>query len=252
MLVLGIETSCDDTSAAVVRDANQVLSNVIAAQDVHRDFGGVVPELASRPHLDLLAPTMDRARDEARVGFSDLDGIAVTSGPGLLGSLLVGVSYAKALARALHVPLVGVNHIEGHLLAPLLEGATLAYPLVGTVVSGGHTEIFLVREPGHYTLLGTTRDDAIGEAFDKVAKLLGLGFPGGPVIDRLSGGGREDRFDLPRGMIGSGDFDLSYSGLKTAVRQIVERPGAERDERWTADLCASFQAAAVDALVAKL
>jgi N6-L-threonylcarbamoyladenine synthase len=252
MNVLGIETSCDDTSAAVVRDGRSVLSNVIAAQDVHRDFGGIVPELASRAHLDLLPATVERALQDAGLGFADLDAIAVTRAPGLLGSLLVGVSYAKALAVSLGIPVVGVNHIEAHLLAPLLEGAVFGSPTVGVVASGGHSEIFVVESPGRYRVVGTTRDDAIGEAFDKVAKLLGLGFPGGPVIDRLSDGGREDRFAFPRGMIDSGDFDLSFSGLKTAVRQTLERADDATDERFVADVCASFQAAAVDALVAKL
>ena len=255
MLVLGIETSCDDTAAAVVEDARTVRSNVIAAQDVHREFGGVVPELASRAHLDLIAPTVARALEDAGLGFADLDGIAVTRAPGLMGSLLVGVSYAKALAAALGRPLLGVNHIEAHLLAPLLEGAEFAYPMVGAVVSGGHSEIFVVQAPGRYAIVGTTRDDAIGEAFDKVAKLLGLGFPGGPVVDRLSGAGDASRFPFPRGMQHSGDFDLSFSGLKSAVKRAVEREapaGPPFDDAFVADVCASFQAAAVGSLLAKL
>jgi len=256
MLVLGIETSCDDTAAAVVEDARHVRSNIVAAQDVHREFGGVVPELASRAHLDLIAPTVERALEAAGIRFGDLDGIAVTRAPGLMGSLIVGVSYAKALAAALGRPLVGVNHIEAHLLAPLLEGAVLAEPFAGAVVSGGHSEIFVVTAPGRYEIVGTTRDDAIGEAFDKVAKLLGLGFPGGPVVDRLAGDGRADHFAFPRAMRGSGDYDLSYSGLKTAVRREIERayPGGAPpyDALFTADVCASFQAAAVDALLTKL
>jgi len=255
MLILGIETSCDDTAAAVVEDARHVRSNVIAAQDVHREFGGVVPELASRAHLDLIGPTVARALEDASAAFADLDGVAVTRAPGLMGSLLVGVSYAKALASALDKPLVGVNHIEAHLLAPLLEGAEFVYPMVGAVVSGGHSEIFLVEQPGRYAIVGTTRDDAIGEAFDKVAKLLGLGFPGGPVIDRLSSAGDAKRFLFPLGMRGSGDFDLSFSGLKTAVKRAVEKAAPEGppyDDAFTADVCASFQAAAVGALLAKL
>ena len=255
MLVLGIETSCDDTAAAVVEDARHVRSNVIAAQDVHREFGGVVPELASRAHLELIGPTVARALDDAGVGFADLDGVAVTRAPGLMGSLLVGVSYAKALAAALGRPVVGVNHIEAHLLAPLLEGAEFLYPLVGAAVSGGHSELFVVEAPGRYAIVGTTRDDAIGEAFDKVAKMLGLGFPGGPVIDRLSDAGDSVRFAFPRGMRDSGDFDLSFSGLKTAVKRALEAAapkGPPYDDRLVADVCASFQAAAVDALLGKL
>jgi len=252
MLVLGIETSCDDTAAAVVEDARTVRSNVIAAQDVHREFGGVVPELASRAHLDLIGPTVERALEQASVRFDQLDGIAVTRAPGLMGSLLVGVSYAKALATALGKPVVGVNHIEAHLLAPLLEGAEFAYPMAGAVVSGGHSELFLVDGIGRYSIVGTTRDDAIGEAFDKVAKMLGLGFPGGPVIDKRSSNGDPKRFAFPRGMHDSGDFDLSYSGLKTAVKRTLERYGPPLEDRLIDDICASFQAAAVDALLAKL
>ena len=255
MLVLGIETSCDDTAAAVVEDGRIVRSNVIAAQDVHREFGGVVPELASRAHLDLIGPTVERALADAGIGFKDLHGVAVTRAPGLMGSLLVGVSYAKALAAALGRPVVGVNHIEAHLLAPLLEGAVFEYPMAGAVVSGGHSELFVVERPGSYAIVGTTRDDAIGEAFDKVAKLLGLGFPGGPVIDRLSSDGDPARYAFPRGMIDSGDFNLSFSGLKSAVKRAVERArpgGAPYEDGFVADVCASFQAAAVEVLLAKL
>ncbi len=255
MIVLGIETSCDDTASAVVEHlpSGPVLrSNVVAAQDGHAEFGGVVPELASRAHLELLPRTVERALADAGLGFPDVDGIAVTRAPGLLGALLVGVSYAKALAVALDRPFVGVNHIEAHLLAPLLEGAVLEFPVVGAVVSGGHCEIFVVHAIGQYSIVGTTRDDAIGEAFDKVAKLLGLGFPGGPVIDRLAAEGDPTRIALPRGLAGSGDFDLSYSGLKSAVRRVVEAAPDRADPRFVADLCASFQAVAVDALLAKL
>ena len=255
MRVLGIETSCDDTAAAVVEhgpDGPVVRSNVIAAQEIHGEFGGVVPELASRAHLELLPRTVERALAEAGLTFQDVDGIAVTRAPGLLGALLVGVCYAKALALALDRPLVGVNHIEAHLLAPLLEGARLDFPAVGAVVSGGHSEIFVVHAIGRYSIVGTTRDDAIGEAFDKVAKLLGLGFPGGPIVDRRAQEGDATRHALPRGLADSGDFDVSYSGLKTAVRRIVERAPDRRDPAFVADLCASFQAAAVDALLAKL
>jgi N6-L-threonylcarbamoyladenine synthase len=255
MRVLGIETSCDDTAAAVVEhgpDGPVVRSNVIAAQEVHGEFGGVVPELASRAHLELLPRTVERALAEAGMSFADVDGIAVTRAPGLLGSLLVGVSYAKALALALERPFVGVNHIEAHLLSPLLEGAVLTTPAVGAVVSGGHCEIFVVHAIGRYSLVGTTRDDAIGEAFDKVAKLLGLGFPGGPPVDRLAAEGDPSRFPLPRGLADSGDFDLSYSGLKSAVRRLVDKHPEPRDPAFVADVCASFQVAAVDALLAKL
>jgi N6-L-threonylcarbamoyladenine synthase len=251
MLVLGIETSCDDTAAAVVEDARNVRSNVIAAQDVHREFGGVVPELASRAHLDLIGPTVERALEQAGATFEDLDGIAVTRAPGLMGSLLVGVSYAKALAEGLGKPVVGVNHIEAHLLAPLLEGAEFQYPMAGAVVSGGHSELFLVEGIGRYAIVGTTRDDAIGEAFDKVAKMLGLGFPGGPVIDKRSENGDPKRFPFPRAMLDSGNFDLSYSGLKTAVKRTLEANGTP-DEQAIDDVCASFQVAAIEVLLRKL
>ncbi len=255
MRVLGLETSCDDTAAAVVEhgpDGPLLRSNVVAAQEIHGEFGGVVPELAARAHLELLPRTVERALAEAGLGFADIDGIAVTRTPGLLGALLVGVCYAKALAFTLERPFVGVNHIEAHLLAPLLEGARLTLPAVGAVVSGGHTEIFVVHAIGRYSIVGTTRDDAIGEAFDKVAKLLDLGFPGGPIVDCLAQGGDPARYPLPRGMKGSQDFDLSYSGLKSAVRRLVERTPKPRDPAFVADLCASFQVAAVDALLDKL
>ena len=267
MIVLGIETSCDDTAAAIVEHGApgsgappRLRSNVVAAQDVHREFGGVVPELASRAHLELLPGAVESALARADIGFADVDGIAVTRAPGLLGALLVGVSYAKGLAVALERPFVGVNHIEAHLLAPLLEGAVFEFPAVGAVVSGGHSEIFVVHAIGSYAIVGTTRDDAIGEAFDKAAKLLGLGFPGGPVVDRLAAEGDPKRHPLPRGMIGSGDLDLSYSGLKAATRRLVEGPAgailrdapeSEEAAQLRADICASFQVAAVDPLLSK-
>ncbi len=251
-LVLALETSCDDTAAAVVRDGREALSSAIAAQAIHRDFGGVVPELASRAHLDLLGPTIDRALAEARVGLEEIDALAVTRGPGLLGSLVVGVAYAKALALAADKPLVGVKHVEAHLWAPLLDGQEPPAPFVAAVLSGGHTELVLARGFGDYELRGATRDDAAGEAFDKVGKLAGLGFPGGPPIDRLAAAGDPARFRLPRAMTDSGDYDVSFSGLKTAVRRLVGERTPPFDERWLADLCASFQAALVETLCAKI
>ena len=251
-LVLGIETSCDDTAAAVVEHGRTALSSRISSQDIHREYGGVVPELASRAHLDLMNVTVDGALADAGVSFDDLDGIAVTRGPGLLGSLVVGVAYAKALALATRKPLVGVNHIEAHLWACILDGADPPRPFVGAALSGGHTEFVLVRGFGDYDFFGATRDDAAGEAFDKVAKLLGLGFPGGPVIDRLAADGDPAAFALPRAMLTSGDYDVSFSGLKTAVRQIVDAHGSRRDPQWLADLCASFQAAVVETLITKI
>jgi N6-L-threonylcarbamoyladenine synthase len=251
-LVLGIETSCDDTAVALVRDGREALGSVIAAQAVHSEFGGVVPELASRAHLDLLGPTLDRALAEARVRLEDVDALAVTRGPGLLGSLVVGVAYAKALALAAGKPLVGVNHVEAHLWASVLDGIDPPLPFVGVALSGGHTEFVLVRGFGDYALRGATRDDAAGEAFDKVGKLLGLGFPGGPAVDRLAARGEARAFDLPRAMADSGDYDVSFSGLKTAVRRLVGERTPPFDEAWLADLCAAFQAAVVDTLCNKI
>jgi N6-L-threonylcarbamoyladenine synthase len=208
--------------------------------------------LASRAHLDLLSGTVSRALEEARVRLDDVDAVAVTRGPGLLGSLLVGVAYAKALAFAARKPLVGVNHVEAHLWAAALDGVEIPRPFVGAALSGGHTEFIVARGFADYALWGSTRDDAAGEAYDKVGKLLGLGFPGGPPIDRLAAGGDPQAFDLPRAMAGSGDYDVSFSGLKTAVRLIVGDRTPPFETRWLADLCASFQAAAVETLCAKI
>ncbi|MBI2536825.1 MAG: tRNA (adenosine(37)-N6)-threonylcarbamoyltransferase complex transferase subunit TsaD [Gemmatimonadetes bacterium] len=221
-VVLGIETSCDETSAAVLvneRRGPELASLVILSQDVHRVFGGVVPELASRAHLKTLEPVIRRALEEAGLPLSAVDAVAVTAGPGLVGALLVGVCYGKALAAAGGRRLIGVHHLEGHLFAPTLEDPELAPPLVALIVSGGHTVLLDVPAWGRYRLLGQTRDDAAGEAFDKVASMLGLGFPGGPAIERLAQTGR-DRFGFPRPMLGEG-FDFSFSGLKTAVFRAV-------------------------------
>src|SRR5215212_4257124 len=222
MLVLGIESSCDETAAAVVRDGREMLSSVIASQiETHRRYGGVVPELASREHLDKIVPVVEEALARAQVDRRELDGIAVTVGPGLVGSLLVGVSYAKAMAFALGIPIVGVNHIEGHIYSVVFENPPVEYPALALVVSGGHTNLFVIPEPGKYKVVARTRDDAAGEAFDKVAKLLGLGYPGGPIIERLAreGDARSVRFSVPR--MGDGRPDFSFSGLKTAVSKYV-------------------------------
>jgi N6-L-threonylcarbamoyladenine synthase len=252
MLVLGIETSCDDTSVAVLEDGRALRVHLIAAQDVHRLYGGVVPELASRAHLELLPRLVEGALREAGVAARELGAVAVTHAPGLVGSLVVGVSFAKAFAYALGLPLVGVNHIEAHLHAPALEWGPTPAPWVSLVVSGGHTELVLVEAFRRYRWLGSTRDDAAGEAYDKVAKLLGLGFPGGPVLDRLAARGNPAAFGLPRPMLDRDDFDFSFSGLKTAAALIVAERAAERDEvAFQEDLAASFQAAVVDVLVAK-
>lgn len=249
-VVLGIETSCDETSAAVlVRDRGrpELQSLVILSQDVHRVFGGVVPELASRAHLRAVGPVVDRALAEAGVPLHAVDAIAVTAGPGLVGSLLVGVCYAKALAATGARALVGVHHLEGHVFAPTLDDPELEPPFVALIVSGGHTLLLDVPAWGRYRLLGGTRDDAAGEAFDKVAAMLGLGYPGGPAIERLAAQGAP-RFPLPRPMLGNG-FDFSFSGLKTAVLYATRATGSRAGDR--ADLARSFQDAAIDVLVAK-
>jgi N6-L-threonylcarbamoyladenine synthase len=251
-LVLGIETSCDDTSVAVLEDGGTLRSHLIAAQDVHRLYGGVVPELASRAHLELLPRLVARGLSEAQVAAGDLTGIAVTRAPGLVGSLVVGVAFARAYAAALGIPVVGVNHIEAHLHAATLEHGESPLPAVSLIVSGGHTELVEVRGFGLYRWLGSTRDDAAGEAYDKVAKLLGLGFPGGPALDRLAGLGDPAVFAFPRPMLDRPDLDFSFSGLKTAVALAVGRLGPPPyAEPVLADLAASFQAAVVDTLAGK-
>ena len=259
MLVLGIESSCDETAAAVVRDGREIVSSVIASQiDLHRPWGGVVPELASREHLEKIEPIVSEALAQATVSLSDIDAIAVTQGPGLIGSLLVGVCYAKSLAYALNIPFVGVNHIEGHVYSVVFENPEIQYPAVALIVSGGHTNIFHIPEEGQYKVVSRTRDDAAGEAFDKVAKMLGLGYPGGPIIERLAKDGDASKVKFTQAKISDGRPDLSFSGLKTAVARYVRENGIEPmrngDEPTQAikDLAASFQAAIVKALVGTL
>lgn len=255
MLILTLESSCDETSAAVIEDGRRVLSNAVASQiPVHARFGGVVPELASRNHIRDIHPVIDRALTDAGVTLQDIDGFAVTSGPGLVGSLLVGVETAKGLAFAMDRPCVGLNHLEGHLTTVLLdldEVDSPDFPYIGLIVSGGHTDIYLVHGFGEYTVLGRTRDDAAGEAFDKVAKLLGLAYPGGVIIDRLAADGDPQAIDFPRPMLTHESLDFSFSGLKTAVLQHVETHGMPPGPEALADLCASFQQAVVDVLVHK-
>jgi N6-L-threonylcarbamoyladenine synthase len=251
-LVLGIETSCDDTSVAVLEDGRTLRSHLIAAQDVHRLYGGVVPELASRAHLELLPRLVQRALDEAAVKPEELTAIAVTHAPGLVGSLVVGVAFAKAWGSALGIPVIGVNHIEAHLHSASLEHGESPLPAVALIVSGGHTELVEVKGLGRYRWLGATLDDAAGEAYDKVAKRLGLGFPGGPVIDRLAAQGRSDAFDFPRPMLDRPGCDFSFSGLKTAVATALKaHAGPPYPEALVADVAASFQAAVVETIVAK-
>jgi N6-L-threonylcarbamoyladenine synthase len=246
--ILGIDTSCDDTSIAVVADGTTILSNVVASQvDVHRRYGGVVPELACRKHIEAISPVYQSALDEAGLRLADLDAIAVTQGPGLIGALLVGVSFAKSLAYAAGKPLIAVDHLEGHICSAFLEAPDLACPFVCLVVSGGHTDLYECVAPGAYRLLGHTRDDAAGEAFDKVSKLLGLGYPGGPVIDRLAREGDSQAIRFPRAFLEKDSLDFSFSGIKTAVLHYVRKHTLHQ----VADLAASFQQAVVDVLVAK-
>jgi len=249
MIVLGIETSCDETAAAVLDGGRKVLSSVVASQDeVHAPYGGVVPELASRRHLEVIVPVIRRALSEAGMGLRDLDGIAVTQGPGLVGSLLVGCSAAKALAWVHGTPLVAVNHLEGHIYAAFLEERAPDYPFLALVVSGGHTALYAAEAPRRYARVGQTRDDAAGEAFDKVAKLLGLGYPGGPAIERAAHGGDAAAIRFPSAHMTDGALDFSFSGIKTAVSLHVRRAGS-LSPRQVADIAASFQATVVKMLV---
>ena len=251
MLVLCIESSCDETAAAVVRDGREILSNIVASQvDVHARYGGVVPELAARKHVEALPVVIDEALSVAGVTLGEIDGFGVTRGPGLLGALLTGISTAKALAWSLHKPLAAVHHMEGHILAPLLEGE-LGFPFLALAVSGGHTHLYRVDGIGRYRILGQTLDDAAGEAFDKVAKLLGLGYPGGAVIDRLAAQGDPKAVAFPRPMLHKGGFDFSFSGIKTAVLQEVGSQPSRLTPARIADIAASFQAAMVEVLTVK-
>jgi N6-L-threonylcarbamoyladenine synthase len=250
--VLGIETSCDETAAAVVEDGRRALSDVVSSQvEIHRRWGGVVPELASRNHVVQVMPVVDEALARAGVGPGDIDGLAVTSGPGLVGALLVGVQVAKALSLAWERPLARVNHLEGHLLAGFLTDPAPDFPFLGLVVSGGHTSLYLAEGFGRYRLLGQTRDDAAGEAFDKGAKLLGLPYPGGVAIDRLAREGDPRAVKFPKAIVKGGQLEFSFSGLKTALLHHVRRCGVPAG-RALADLCASYQEAIVAALVQKL
>jgi len=268
MRILGIETSCDETSAAVVEETGDaakpwaIRSNVIASQiPIHREWGGVVPELASRQHIRDICGVVERALSQAGTSWSDLGAIAVTQGPGLVGSLLVGVSFAKAAAAAAGLPLVAVHHLAGHIESLVLHNGELPLPSVVLVVSGGHTSLYLVERPGQYQLLSRTRDDAAGEAYDKVAKLLGLGYPGGPVIDRLAAAGNDRAVALPTTRLThadrnapelKGDLDFSFSGLKTAVLRHVRTREAAPAEQEIADIAASFQRVVVTALIERL
>jgi N6-L-threonylcarbamoyladenine synthase len=250
MLILGIDTSCDDTSAAVVEDGIKIVSNVVSSQsDIHSKYGGIVPELASRRHIEMILPVVDEALKRAGISLRDISAVAVCHGPGLIGSLLVGCSFAKAACYAGRVPLVAVNHLEGHILASFLETPAPEFPFLSLVISGGHTSLYIAEDHRTFKELGRTRDDAAGEAYDKVSKLLGLGYPGGPVIDSLAQKGNPRAIDFPRAYLPE-TFDFSYSGMKTAVLNFMKANPSPSDELIN-DIAASFQAAVLDVLVRK-
>ena len=249
MIVLGVETSCDDTAAAVLRDGRDILANVVSSQDqIHGPYGGVVPELASRQHIQNILPIVDAALHTAGIVLQDLDGIAVTYGPGLVGSLLVGLSLAKGISFRWDIPYVGINHLEAHLLAIHLE-QKVPFPYIALLASGGHTLLYCVKDVGDYFYLGGTRDDAAGEAYDKVAKMMGLGYPGGRVIDNLSKGGNRQAIRFPRARLKKGSYEFSFSGIKTSVWHYLKSQAKEQRESQKADIAASFQDAVVDMLV---
>ncbi|MBN2060977.1 MAG: tRNA (adenosine(37)-N6)-threonylcarbamoyltransferase complex transferase subunit TsaD [Deltaproteobacteria bacterium] len=255
MKILGIDTSCDDTSAAIVMGGDKVLSSVVNSQiKLHHPYGGVVPELASREHVRNIIPVVDEALSKAGCGLDEIDGVAVTVGPGLIGSLLVGLYYAKSIACVNEIPLAAVNHLEGHILSILLEDDTPRFPFVALTVSGGHTSLYHVNGIGDYELMGQTLDDAAGEAFDKVSKILGLGYPGGPAVEENAKSGRKDIINFPRAIMGKDSLDFSFSGLKTAVSLYIKkwRENSGHKDITIEDIAASFQEAVLDVLVQKL
>ncbi len=256
MFVLGIESSCDETAAAVVKDGREILSSVISSQiDIHKKWGGVVPEIASREHLVKIDPIVKEALTKAKITAGEIDAIAVTQGPGLMGSLLVGVCYAKAMAFGLNIPLIGVNHIEGHFFSVVFENPAIEYPAMALIVSGGHTNLFYAPEEGKYKVISRTRDDAAGEAFDKVSKMLGLGYPGGPIIEKIAKEGDPGSIKFPIAKISDGRPDFSFSGLKTAVMRYLRENKIEpvsdggNISNEIKDICASFQYTVVRSLV---
>ncbi len=250
VLILAIESSCDETAAAVVKNGRDVLSNVISSQiDLHTLYGGVVPEIASRKHIEKINQVIAQALDDAKIALTDVDAIAVTYGPGLVGALLVGVSAAKAISFATDIPLVAVHHIEGHISANYIENLDLEPPFVCLVVSGGHSHLVVVKDYGEYEIIGRTRDDAAGEAFDKVARAIGLGYPGGPKIDKVSKEGNADAIHFPRAKVNESEYDFSFSGLKSAVLNYLNGCQMKGEEYNQADVAASFQKAVVDVLV---
>ncbi|CEO14495.1 tRNA (adenosine(37)-N6)-threonylcarbamoyltransferase complex transferase subunit TsaD [Paraclostridium sordellii] len=251
IITLAIESSCDETACAVLKNGREVLSNIISTQiELHKKFGGVVPEVASRKHIENIPMVVQQALDEAKVTFDDIDHIAVTYGPGLVGAVLVGLSYAKALAYTLDIPLVGVNHIEGHVSANYIQDKNLKPPFITLIVSGGHTHLVEVKDYGKYEILGKTKDDASGEAFDKIARAMGLGYPGGPIIDRLAKSGNKKAIDFPRACMDEG-YDFSFSGLKSAVLNYLNAKKMKKEEIVVEDVAASFQEAVVEVLSKK-
>jgi N6-L-threonylcarbamoyladenine synthase len=258
MIVLGIESSCDETAAAIVNDKKEILGEALLSQEEHKAFGGVVPEIAARSHLEHIDHILEQCFSKTNLTLKDVDAVAASAGPGLIGGVVVGVMTAKALSIALNKPFVAVNHLEGHALAARISN-DVEFPYLLLLVSGGHCQILVVKDVGEYERLGTTIDDAVGEAFDKVAKMLGLGYPGGPAVEKMALAGNENRFSLPKPLIGSQDCNLSFSGLKTAVRKIIETYSIDGDisranisNQDVSDICASFQYTATDCLCRKL
>lgn len=251
-LIMGIETSCDETAAAIVKDGKKIISNIVASQiSIHQKYGGVVPEIASRKHMEDIIPVIDKALDESGKNITDLSAIAVTYGPGLIGSLLVGLSVAKAIALAKNIPLIGVNHLESHIYANFLEHNEIKPPFICLIVSGGHTSLIYIKCFGEYKLLGQTKDDAAGEAFDKIAKFLDLGYPGGPIIEKLAKEGNPSSIQFPRPILNDKSYDFSFSGLKTAVIYYIKKLEKENKNIPVSDILASFQQAVTDVLVGK-
>lgn len=252
VLILAIESSCDETAASVVKNGRQVLSNIISSQiDLHTLYGGVVPEIASRKHIEKINQVIDAALEEAGVTLEEITAIGVTYGPGLVGALLVGVAEAKAIAYAQNKPLVGVHHIEGHVSANFIEHPDLEPPFVCLIVSGGHTHLVIVKDYGEFEIIGRTRDDAAGEAFDKVARAVGLGYPGGPKIDKTAKDGNKHAIEFPRAKVEGAPYDFSFSGLKSSVLNYINQAHMKNDEIYVPDLAASFQNAVVEALVSR-
>lgn len=248
--ILGVETSCDETSAAIIYN-NQVLSNIVSSQEIHEKFGGVVPELASRAHIRLITPIVDKAFKQSKISKKQLNGIAVTYGPGLVGALLVGLNFCKGLAQSINIPFVGINHIEGHIYGNFLSNPEITFPHLTLIVSGGHTQLVLMNKHLSYKIIGKTRDDAVGEAFDKGAKLLGLPYPGGPLIDKHAKNGDSTFYKYPRAFLKGDNFDFSYSGLKTALLVYLKDKTEKFIKSNFDNICASYQEAAVDVLVIK-